>query len=147
MGHAYVSNRLHVIYSTYERRDLIRAEMRPQLWAYTAGIGRRLGMTMYEVGGVGDHLHVLLDLPSTTDVATAVQKLKANSSRWMRQNGSLRFAWQTGCGAFSVSASATNAVREYIRAQAEHHKKHTFEEEFISLLRRYGIKYGHDVFD
>jgi REP element-mobilizing transposase RayT len=70
-----------------------------------------------------------------------IQKMKANSSRWMHENGVKRFEWQKGYGAFSVSASSTGAVREYIRRQEEHHRKHTFEEEFISLLRRYGIDY------
>ena len=80
-------------------------------------------------------------MPATVNAATLVQKIKANSSRWIRQNGVSRFEWQRGYGAFSVSASATEEVRAYIRGQEEHHRKHTFEEEFLSLLKRYGLEY------
>jgi putative transposase len=141
MGHSYVSNRVHIAFSTSERRELITNEMQPKLWAYVAGTARKIGVEVFEVGGVDDHTHVFVAVPASVTVASVIQKIKANSSRWMRQNGVPRFEWQQGYGAFSVSASATEDVRRYVREQTEHHKKHSFEEEFVSLLKRYGVEY------
>ena len=141
MGHSYASIRLHIVFSTFERRKTITPATQSRLWAYIAGVARKLDAQVFEVGGVADHVHVFATLPATLTAAQLVQKLKANSSRWMRQNGASRFEWQRGYGAFSVSASATEEVRAYIHGQEEHHRKHTFEEEFLSLLKRYGLEY------
>src|SRR5260370_19647891 len=121
MGHAYASIRLHIVFSTFERRKMMTSEMQSRLWAYLAGVARKLEAEVFEVGGVADHVHVFVALPAPLDTAQLVQKIKANSSRWMRQNGVSHFEWQRGYGAFSVSASATEEVRRYIRTQEEHH--------------------------
>jgi putative transposase len=141
MSHSYASIRLHIVFSTKERRPFIATESQPRLWAYTAGVARKIGGEAIEIGGMPDHMHALVAIPATLTVAELIQKLKANSSRWMHENGASAFEWQKGYGVFSVSASATESVRSYIRNQAEHHKRHTFEEEFVSLLKRYGIEY------
>ena len=140
MSQAYVSNRIHMIFLTHNRAAAIPDDIQPKLWAYIAGIGRKLGMTVFEVGGVADHSHLLVDLPPTINLSAAAQKLKANSSRWMHENGVKDFEWQRGFGGFSVSASATEDVRKYIQAQPDHHAKHTFDDELKSLLARYGLK-------
>jgi putative transposase len=88
-------------------------------------------------GGTTDHIHLLIMLPARIPLATAVQKIKGSSSRWMGEG----FAWQQGYGAFSVSPSQIPAVRKYIANQAEHHHKQSFEEEFVALLKRCGIEY------
>ena len=141
MSQAYVSNRLHLVFTTHNRQPGIAADVQPKLWAYLAGIGRNLGMTVFEVGGVADHSHLLVDLPPTMTLSAAAQKLKANSSRWMHESGSKAFEWQRGFGAFSVSASATDEVRNCIRTQPEHHVKHTLDDELTSLLARYGLRF------
>ena len=97
-----------------------------------------------EIGGFDDHAHVFVDLPPTITASAAVQKLKANSSRWLREQGLKSFEWQRGYAALSVSASATDAVKTYVHDQPEHHAKHTFEDEFRSLLARYGLKFDPD---
>jgi putative transposase len=142
MSQAYVSNRLHMIFSTHNREASIAPELQPKLWAYLAGVGRKLGMIVFEVGGVVDHSHLLLDLPPTMTMSAAAQKLKANSSRWIHEQGMNAFEWQRGFGGFSVSASATEDVRKYIQAQPEHHAKHTFDDELKSLLARYGLRFN-----
>jgi putative transposase len=76
--------------------------------------------------------------------SAAVQRIKANSSRWLRQQGIRNFEWQRGYAALSVSASATEGVKTYVHNQPEHHAKHTFEDEFRSLLARYGVKFNPD---
>jgi putative transposase len=91
-------------------------------------------------GGTANHLHLLLALPATVPLAKAIQVLKANSSRWLGARG-FDFSWQEGYGAFSVSTSNVAAVRHYMEFQPEHHAIHSFEDEFVSLLRKCDIAY------
>ena len=92
------------------------------------------------VGGTANHVHLLIGLPASMPLAKALQILKANSSRWIGEHG-FDFAWQEGYGAFSVSASNVGAVKYYIEHQVEHHAKHSFESEFVSLLQKSGVAY------
>ena len=94
-------------------------------------------MTAIAVGGMADHVHILLLLPPT--IATAVQKLKANSSRWIHQQTGRPFQWQEGYSAFSVSISQTDATVDYILHQKEHHQKRGFGEELAKILARHGM--------
>jgi REP element-mobilizing transposase RayT len=119
----------------------ISEEIQPKLWAYIAGIGANLGAHVFAVGGTANHSHILLALPPTLTLASAVQKIKGSSSKWMGDSHEKSFRWQEGYGAFSISASNLDAVIRYIDSQPEHHRKHTFEDEFRSLLIRHGIKF------
>src|SRR5574340_773604 len=102
--HTFISNRLHCVFSTKDRRPLIAGDIQPQLWSYLGGIARNLQMKTYAIGGTEDHVHLFLGLPATITIAKAIQTLKANSSRWLRDELALKsFAWQEGYGAFSVS--------------------------------------------
>lgn len=140
MSHAYVGNFVHCVFSTKDRLPIIPAELKEKLWAYVGGIAVNLGVTLMAVGGTNNHLHLLILLPSRLPLAEVVQKLKANSSRWLGEQG-VTFAWQKGYGAFSVSPSVLDRVRSYIHHQAEHHEKRNFDEEFIALLRSSGISF------
>ena len=143
MSHTYTSTLFHVVFSTKERQPAISDP--PKLWAYIAGVARNLDYEALAIGGTQNHIHLLVRLPSDVSVSQAVQKLKSNSSRWLRENG-LWFGWQEGYGAFSVSASNVDAVRHYIQNQAEHHRRRSFEDEFVALLDRSGatFKWGGD---
>ncbi|HEX7287060.1 MAG TPA: IS200/IS605 family transposase [Candidatus Angelobacter sp.] len=140
MSHTYAQNHLHVVFSTKGRSKIIDKASQPKLWSYIAGIGRNMGCLILANGGIEDHIHLLLQLPPKLDLSSAVQKLKANSSKWMNERGN-RFAWQEGYGAFSVSASSLKQVISYINNQEKHHRKLTFEQEFIALLEKHGISY------
>jgi REP element-mobilizing transposase RayT len=140
MSHSYSNVLIHCVFSTRKRRPLIPNELQSKLWRYLAGIGKNHKISMLECGGTADHVHVLLVLPSDTTLSKAVQLLKANSSRWLREHG-IDFGWQEGYAAFSVSTSQLSAVREYIQNQAAHHRKRNFEEEFIALLTKSGVSY------
>ena len=140
MPHSYANNLLHVVFSTRERKPTIPAASFGELWAVLAGIGRNHRLTMIKVGGMTDHVHILFALPADVMLAHAVQVLKANSSRWMHERVP-KFAWQEGYGAFSVSASLAGAVKKYIGNQAEHHERRSFEEEFVTLLKKSGVAY------
>ena len=143
MPHSYVSCLVHYAFSTRERRPWIAAEVQPRLSAYIGGIARQNGITARAVGGVADHVHALLSLPSTTSVATAVQLIKGGSSKWVHDTfPDLRdFAWQEGYGAFSVGVSQVDDTIAYIQSQEEHHRLRTFQEEFLLFLERHGVAY------
>jgi putative transposase len=142
MSQTFSANHYHIVFSTKERRGLITDP--PRMWQYLAGIVKRIGCIPLKVGGVHDHVHLLIAIPPNISVASAVSKLKANSSKWM---GS-RFAWQRGYSSFTVSASQISAVREYIKTQPEHHKRRDFREELLQLLRKHGVEFDERyVFD
>jgi putative transposase len=140
MGDAYLSILMHCVFSTKERRNLIPADLQPQLWAYIGGIARQHGMKALAVGGTENHAHMLLSLPATIPIAKAVQEVKACSSKWLRETHDQRaFAWQAGYGAFSIGASQIEAATAYICRQPEHHRKRDFQAEFLLFLKKNGL--------
>ena len=140
MSHTYTQNHLHVVFSTKERARLIAKRDQPKLWSYMAGIGRNHGFLVIANGGMEDHVHLLIQLPPALALAKAVLLLKSNSSKWMNERGT-RLSWQEGYGAFSVSSSQANKTIVYIQRQKEHHRKRSFQDEFIDLLEKHGIEY------
>ena len=140
MSHTYAQNVVHVVFSTKARYKSIDGEFRPKLWAYTKGICRKLDIYVHAVGGMDDHLHLLIQIPPALTLSKAVATIKSNSSRWATEEGH-KFAWQEGYGAFSVSASVIPAVIRYIRNQEKHHKKMDFDTEFVALLKKHGIEF------
>ena len=140
MSHSYVQNHLHVVFSTKEREKLIAKSMQPRLWSYMAGIARNHDFLVIANGGMEDHVHLLILLPPILTLTKAINFLKANSSKWMSEHGA-RFAWQQGYGAFAVSKSNIAAVVRYIDEQERHHRKMSFEDEFIGLLKKHGMEY------
>ena len=139
MKHTHVSVRIHCVFGTKDRQPVIAEEFQPRLWQFLGGIARRLEMKAIAVGGTRDHVHILLLLPPTIPLAEAVQKLKANSSRWMREQTGKRFEWQEGYAAFSVSISHTDATVAYILNQRAHHARRGFGEELGRILARHGM--------
>jgi putative transposase len=140
MAHTYPNVLVHCVFGTKGRRDSIPKELLERLGRYFVGIGKNHDIPVLSVGGTLNHVHLLIALPTTITLAKAIQVLKANSSRWIGTHG-IDFAWQEGYGAFSVSASNLGAVKLYIEHQREHHAKHSFEDEFVSLLRKSGVPY------
>jgi putative transposase len=141
VSHTYVQNHLHVVFSTKERAKLIAKRNQPKLWSYMAGIARNHGFLMTANGGMEDHVHLLIQLPATFTLAKAVLLLKSNSSKWMNERG-IRFEWQKGYGAFSVSASNVLTVVRYIENQELHHRHIKFEEEIVALLKKHGMEFN-----
>jgi REP element-mobilizing transposase RayT len=143
MANSYIGLYVHIVFSTKGRQALINPDLESRLWAYMGGIARENQMKALAVGGIADHVHVLLSLPTTSTVAKAVQLIKGGSSKWVHDTfeGLRKFAWQEGYGAFSVSASLLEETIRYVGNQGEHHKRKTFQEEYVEFLRRYGIDY------
>jgi REP-associated tyrosine transposase len=143
MSHSHVSNLTHVVFSTKGRRQRITRELEPRLWAYIGGIGRENRMNALAVGGVEDHIHVLLSIPATISISRAVQLFKGGSSRWIHETfpEQSEFEWQQGYGAFSIGAAGIKPTIAYIESQREHHQRRTFEEEFALFLQKNGIEF------
>jgi REP element-mobilizing transposase RayT len=125
------------VFSTKDRRSVIPDARTAGLFAYLGGIARSESFSLVAAGGTAKHIHLLFALPATSSVAHAVQKLKGSSSRCMGRG----FSWQEGYGAFSVSPSQVSVVKKYIENQEEHHRKRSFEEEFVALLKSCGMEY------
>jgi REP-associated tyrosine transposase len=143
MAGKYLCVNLHVIWSTKGRRNLIDLQWRDRLHPYLSAVARAKNARIIEVNSQPDHVHTYLSIPSTITIAELVNALKANSSRWIRETfpNRFRYGWQEGYSAFSVSKSCEKAVIEYIRNQDEHHKKRSFQEELLDMLKRHGIDY------
>jgi len=142
-GMSYVGSYYHCVFSTKERRPLITPGLQERLWPYLGGIARQNEMKAIEIGGVADHVHILLSLPSTLSIAKAMQLIKGGSSKWVHESFPEHrlFGWQVKYGAFSVSVSQLDKTVQYIQCQAEHHRKMTFQEEFLALLKKHRVIY------
>lgn len=138
----YLSLHYHLIFSTKERRRFIADPWRNRLHAYLGGTVRTLRGVPEAVGGTADHVHMLVGLRATHCLADVLCEIKRASSQWVHETfGVSEFSWQDGYGAFTVSASAIGAVKQYILRQEEHHRKKTFQEEYVEILQRSGVEY------
>ena len=150
MPDTYTQLRYHLVVSTKHRMPLITAAVRDDLYDYMGGLLRANGGLLLVAGGMPDHVHLLAGWGTTVSVAEMMKDVKGISSRWMNERSDRppgRFAWQEGYGAFSVSASQVAAVRKYILNQEEHHKKVSFREEYMNLLKKHGIDFNPRDFD
>src|SRR6266511_2407041 len=135
---SFVSCLMHCVFATKERHPWLNPELQERLWKYLAGIARENRMKAVAIGGVADHVHILVSVPSTLTIAKGMQLLKGNSSKWIHETfPSLRhFGWQDGYGAFSVSVSGVDETVRYIQNQAVHHRKISFRDEVETFLKR-----------
>src|SRR5450756_1011118 len=140
---SYISSYFHCVFSTKERAGLITPELRDRLWPFLGGIARQNKMKAVEIGGVEDHVHLLLSLPATLPISKAMQLIKGGSSKWVHETfpDQRLFGWQEEYGAFSVSVSQLDKITGYIRKQPDHHRKQTFQEEFLALLHKHNVEY------
>ena len=143
MAHSYVSSIFHCVFSTKDRRRFIDRQMQDRLRPYMGGIARENGMKALAVGGVEDHVHLLLSMRSTMPISKALQLIKGGSSKWIHDTFPQHqyFAWQEGYEAFSIGVSQVEETKRYIANQYEHHREKTFQEEFIAFLERHEIDY------
>lgn len=134
---------VHFTWSTAGREPRIAPEWRERLYGYIGGVLENKKARLIGAGGVADHIHLCVSLPSTITVAELVNAMKANSSRWIHETltDQKNFAWQRGYGAFSISKSAERQVLEYIRNQEAHHRRREFKAEFLALLKKHEVDY------
>ena len=143
MANTYTSLHYHVIFSTKNRQPFLAEAIRDRVFAYLGGIARENGMNALEVGGVADHVHLLVSIPASLAVSKALRLIKGGSSHWLKETfpNMAKFAWQDGYAAFTVSQLQIDDVRVYIRCQSEHHQTKTFAEEYRAFLARHRIEY------
>jgi REP element-mobilizing transposase RayT len=144
MAQTLVSLLVHIIFATKRREDFITLEIELNLYAYLAGIARKHGSRLLASGGTANHVHLLISQSKNIALSDLMEELKKSSSVWIKTQGKefANFHWQDGYGAFSIGASQIPAVKAYLARQKEHHRKKTFQEEFIEFLSKYGIEYN-----
>lgn len=142
MPSTFTSLHVHIIFSTKERVPLIADDWRGRLHAYLGGMVKGMNGVPLAVGGVADHAHLLVGLKSSHRLDYFLRDLKADSTDWVHRGINRKlFSWQKGYAAFSVSPSNLERVRRYIENQEEHHRRNTFQEEFVTLLQASGLEY------
>jgi len=143
MSDSYTNLLYHLVFSTKDRRPLITAERELRLYDYIGGSIRGMGGISLELNGAEDHVHILAKLRPDRALSDVLRDLKANATGWMHEVFPTlkQFSWQRGYGAFTVSHSNVDEVRQYIARQKEHHRKTSFREEFIGFLKANGIRY------
>ena len=142
MPSTHLSLHIHIVFSTKNRYPFIAVEWRERLHAFIGGAIRTAGAVPLCIGGTNDHVHLLIGIRATHCLADILRDIKHASSEWVHRTiGVKKFAWQDGYGAFSVGASQIASVSEYIANQIEHHRKRTFEEEYVAFLERYRVEY------
>jgi REP element-mobilizing transposase RayT len=148
MGSTYTSLHYHIVFATKRRRPLIVPAWRPRLHEYLGGTVRGLDGVPQGVGGVEDHVYLLVALKATHALADFVRELKKGAMLWVHeQKLELSFAWQEGYAAFTVSPTARSGVQRYLRDQERHHRKRSYQEELKWLLERAGIEYDPKYLD
>ncbi len=143
MPQSLVKNYIHLIFSTKHRVHSLNEAIQPELFSYIAGICKEFECFPVLIGVFTNHIHAFIILSKKIPLVKIVEDLKAHSSSWMKRQGEAyrNFYWQNGYGAFSINPSEVDVVVRYIRNQAEHHRKMTFEEEYRGFLKKYSVEY------
>jgi REP element-mobilizing transposase RayT len=143
MSSSYTNLLYHIVYSTKGRKPFLQGASLADMHRYLGGAVRGEKGIAIEIGGIADHVHMLVKLPPTIAMADFVRNIKANSSKWAHQRDDVGrdFAWQVGYSAFTVSESQAERVRRYVATQDRHHRKTKFEEELLVLLAKNRIEY------
>ena len=141
MPSTHTSLNVHAVFSTKERRPLIKDSFEVDLYGYLGGIVKQQNAIPIAIGGIEDHIHMLLGIPPTQRIDYLIRDIKANSSGWLRKDKKVPFQWQEGYGAFSVSPDRVDRVSNYIWNQERHHRKTRFREEYVTILDASGVPY------
>jgi REP element-mobilizing transposase RayT len=143
MAHTYTNLLIHALFSTKDRQPLLDEGLKSRLFPYMAGIITKLRGATVAINGPADHVHLLLLLPPILALSDLMEKLKANSSKWVHEEFPQikSFAWQTGYTAFSVSESNRAKVERCVAGQEANHRKLSYHEEVLALLKKHGTEY------
>jgi putative transposase len=143
MANSYSQINIHYIFVTKERSDYFTSKHKSDIISYMIGISANLKCYIHSIEAVGGHMHLLVSLKPNVSVSEYAKMIKGNVSKHINEMRfyPCHFEWQEGYGAFSVSQSSVVVVKEYIQNQEEHHRKHTFQEEFKAMLEKYEIPF------
>ena len=149
MPSTWTQNFYHAVFSTKNRTALITPQIEPRLFPFIGGIVRDKGAVLVAIGGMPDHVHLLLRYPPNLAHSDLLRHVKGRSSKWVNETfpGGGGFSWQEGYGGFTVSKSSVSQVERYILNQKAHHETLDFKTEFLELLRKHGVEFDEgDVF-
>ena len=143
MANTYSQLNIHCVFAVKYRENIITENFRDELHSYLAGTLQNKGIFSLAVGGWLDHVHIFFELPPRLCISDIVRDLKISSGKWINDNRFVKgkFQWQSGYGAFSYSKSQRNNVIQYIKNHEEHHKRKTFREEYLELLKKFEISF------
>ena len=146
MANTYTQLYTHVVFAVKYRRNHIHKTWQDELYKYISGVVSNHNQKLMIIGGMPDHVHILLGTRPNCNLSDLVRIIKANSSKWINEKKltKTKFEWQEGFGAFTVSQSQLPRVINYIKNQEQHHKKKTFKEEYIEFLEAYKVDYNED---
>ncbi|MFN8358813.1 MAG: IS200/IS605 family transposase [Candidatus Kapaibacterium sp.] len=150
MSNTFSQIYIHIVFAVKGRANLIQNQWKDELYKYICGIVNNNHQKVYSINGMPDHVHILISIKPNCLLSDFVRDIKASSSKWINSKNIIRgkFQWQEGFGAFSVSQSQVDKVIAYIENQEQHHKKVTFQKEYIELLHSYNIEFNEKyVFD
>lgn len=144
MSHSLACNYIHLIFSTKYRENIIHETIEPALYGYIKGTCENKRSPVLVINGMPDHIHILLKQSKNISISELVREIKQQSSKWMKTHdtGHPDFYWQTGYAAFSVSPQNIDKVFNYILNQKEHHKKESFKEEYIAILKQSKVEFN-----
>lgn len=143
MANTYSQIYIQIVFAVAGRENLIKTGWKDELYKYTTGVVKNHGQKLITIGGVENHVHILLGIKPNITLSDLVREIKANSSRFINEKGFVRgkFAWQEGFGAFSYSHSQLGDVIRYIQNQEEHHKETSFKSEYLKFLKKHEVDF------
>lgn len=143
MANTYTQIHIHYVFAPKYREAILDQSWRSELFAYITGIVQKNGHKMLQINGITDHVHMLIGLRLAQSVADLIKMVKEDSSTWINTKRMTRrhFNWQEGYGAFSHSKSQVQGVIKYIQNQEIHHAKTSFLEEYVDMLKKFGVEY------
>ena len=143
MANTYTQIHIQTVFAVQNRQSLIHNSWKEELYRYITGIVQNHKHKMLQINGMPDHIHLLIGMRPSQSLSDLMKAVKGDSSEWINKSGFLkhRFSWQAGYGAFSYAKSDVPRVIQYIQNQEEHHRKKTFEEEYIDFLKAFEIEY------
>jgi len=144
MANTYSQVYVQIVFAVKGRLNLINPAWKDELYRYICGIVNGNRQKVYAMGGVADHIHILVSLKPDIAISDLVRDIKAGSSKWINEKRLVRgkFQWQQGFGVFSYAQSNLDDVIAYINNQEIHHQKKTFKEEYVELLELFKIDYN-----
>lgn len=143
MANTYTQIHIHAIFAVQNRNSLINKQWQDDLYKYITGIIQNNGHKLLQIGGMPDHVHVLFGMRPVQSLSDLMQDIKGSSSKWINENNFIqgKFSWQEGYGAFSYGKSQVEGVIKYIQNQEIHHQKHSFQEEYLELLKIFEVNF------
>ena len=143
MANTYTQIYIQFVFAIQNRISLIKPKWEDELYKYITGIIQNKSHKMIAINGMPDHLHMFIGLEPVESISRLIKVVKGESSKWVTDRGLVpgKFTWQKGYGAFSYSRSHIDRVYNYVKNQKEHHKKKTFREEYIELLKKFDVDY------